>query len=410
MNRLRRIFLFLVPLWAACGTAPPPSLHLVKKVAVDESVLVLKSLPRKVSLINDSTAALLADGKIATYDLNTGKLIRSFERLAMNLDSLVRNTFGKGTEDSIGYITIGGHLLDEPEYGNMISMFDYSDNQFTILCAVPIEYRYKNSDALTRMLRSSTAHDTAQLHALLRDSSLLLHTTQVSFCPFFVKTDAQFHVQSVVPYYLAATPKTRYGQYIALIDFGFQVDGDTLYCRANNQEAAFSNLPDEQITSADSMTLLGSLLVNKHEARWAAELLNTSQIPDYRRRAMEYARLTSTVCRTNGKRLTLTESGVYALPSRARFHTQPVLHDSESVYGDFDAGENWLLYMAGHLPTKLTEPGKPLASHLRLSDQNNTVIADTVATTTISFGKLDHRYLFVMRNGDQYYFMRYEIR
>ncbi|MGL4599687.1 MAG: hypothetical protein ACRCYO_19330, partial [Bacteroidia bacterium] len=239
--------------------------------------------------------------------------------------------------------------------------------------------------------------------------NLLRNMVNIDFMGYVIVTDIDFKTKSIIPIYTEQFPKTKYGHFAGLFEFGFTVKDKNVYLMAVNQESPFSQMDTMQVTDRDSLTLLGKIHLEKDTLYWSEEVLNTHQLPGYRSSGYEYMSFYKTVRFMGDTLLVMTQYGLCDAARHKRWRIQPALHDTEIVCGSYEAFSDGLVYTVSHKPVNMFD-NKSTWTSLRLSDASGKIVSDTLLKLAPQFGRRNDTLLCISKDAEHYYLEKYVVR
>ncbi len=411
---MRQLFILVIvsvsALLASCGGGNSPlALRAVSKTMLDENDLVIRSMPRSLHWINDSLAAMQIKNNIVIYNVRTGKIHNQYSGPKLNTDSLVTQTHKKFWPAFQELVPLTDNITKDPNLASRIMSFTFANGNFYCYYYATCQYKYTNINAAVDFFKDAHSDNPEQLQSMIRDSNLLRNMINVTFMDYVIVTDLDFKTKSIIPVYGDQFPKTRYGHYAGLFEFGFTVNDQSIYLMAVNQESPFSQMDTMLVTDKDSLTLLGKINLENDSLYWAEEVLNTHHLSGYRSTGYEYMSFYKTVRFMGDTLLVMTQYGLCDAARHARWRIQPALQDTEIVCGTYEAFSDALVYTVSHKPANMFDT-KSTWTSLRLSDASGKIVSDTLLKLAPQFSRRNDTLLCISKDREHYYFEKYVVR
>lgn len=381
-------------------------LRLLHEATVDESTFAWRSFPGHTELVDDSTAALIVNRKLCTYNINSGKLQQQFDGLKMNWDSILRTTYAKAYTGRLIFLPTsdtGAVTGMSRMAGSHVTAFCYRDGIYWVYFQALSRYVRIDSSEARQLLLNDTVHHpglstTALAHARINEFELR---------PFMLRLDAQFHLESVLPLYENRFPAGENGQYGAYLEKGFTVRDNRIYCCIT--DAAI--LPEDTIYFKDSdrVDFIGTLLYEGDSIRFGKILLDSrnKHMPLHTLSWANYFDLDYAY--TGGQDSLAANIGVgwWDIQTGTKSKFDPGENLSSTLMMDGAADGQRLFYTA--LPADSLRQ-KNRRCHLRVYDTNTGRRSfDTVLGGNAHFGFRDHKLVYVDRDATHYYFRTYSL-
>lgn len=191
------------------------------KTELDESKVVMNAIPKCLTLVNDSMAAMVCNRKyLSLFNIESGINLRNFSAENIRLDSLLNLTYNKYYEGKRVYLIDSAGSRDPEDGGFQMLNFSYDSGNYYVYLNGEVEVKYLNDSVAL----SKSTSDPKVKAAMEKYSATNLHFME--YVQFLFVLDEDFRLKRVQPLYMLNTIANDYS---FCYQVGFGVNQGNVY-------------------------------------------------------------------------------------------------------------------------------------------------------------------------------------
>jgi len=371
-------------------------------IQIDESKYVFSFRPDHLKVINDSLIIVCVSDFFAIYNYHSGKLIKNFNFLQINRDSLIEKffqtrypnrqyikekvNFNKKADDKASSLSFLNNLIKGYKVWNFCIK---KDTSLIIACSFTTQY-YDD---------------------VILNKDTLKQITVVDQPCFLIFSDIKFNIKKIIPVFYTAELAPQFGSGMFVKDSFLYVYNLMILLRENimNKKNKFPVIIKYKITNADTLLFLNAeqIFYAKEELKKAKEKLNNSEENYYNVILWsEFLKKDNTIYVSDSKRLYTLEDGKEIIPN--------LLDDYNNEYLlTFDWSES-MPYLFLYQTFTFNVTANTRTAYLNIFDTKKSQkiyslkLGETINVSHSAFYK--DKVVLIMREGEHYYFKIYELK